>query len=166
MSNPKILIEVENFGNMTAELYPEKAPKTVENFLSLVNSGFYTNLIFHRVIEGFMLQGGAFNEIFGHKDASPIKGEFAANGFNDNDIKHERGVLSMARTSDPNSASSQFFIMHKAAPHLDGQYAAFGKITDGFDVIDSIASVETGSYQYYNDVPVDPVIIKSITVIE
>ncbi len=164
MSNPKILIEVENFGNITAELYPEKAPETVENFLKLVNEGFYKNLIFHRVIEGFMLQGGAFNEIFGHKEAEAIKGEFAANGFNKNDIIHERGVLSMARTSNPNSASSQFFIMHQNAPHLDGQYAAFGKVIEGFDVIDKIASVETGSYQYFNDVPLDPVVIKNITV--
>ena len=145
MSNPKIKFTIKNYGEITAELYPEKAPVTVENFLSLVNKGFFEGLIFHRVISGFMIQGGGFDESFNQKKAPAIKGEFIANGFMSNDLRHTRGVLSMARTNDPNSASSQFFIMHKDAPHLDAQYAGFGKVIDGIDVVDKIASVRTFS---------------------
>lgn len=166
MKNPKIKITVRNFGDMTAELYPEKAPKTVENFLSLIESGFFSGLIFHRVIKGFMIQGGGFNEAFEQQEAEAIRGEFLANGFMPNDLRHTRGVLSMARTSDPNSASSQFFVMHKDAPHLDAQYAGFGKLTDGFDVLDQIASVPTGRMGWYDDVPRTPVVIDKIEVIE
>lgn len=164
----KVKINVKDFGTMTAELYPEKAPKTVENFVSLVKSGFYSGLIFHRVIAGFMIQGGGFDADFNHKETdAPIYGEFAANGFPQNDIKHKRGVLSMARTMDPNSASSQIFIMHMDSPHLDGQYAAFGCVTEGFEVIDAIANVETTTKQwYYQDCPKDDVVIESIEMIE
>ena len=120
-----IQIEMENGGIIKAELYPEVAPITVENFVKLINESFFDGLVFHRVIEGFMIQGGGFDAVGNHKDADSIKGEFDANGVK-NDLKHERGVLSMARTMFPNSASSQFFIMHQDAPHLDGQYEAFG----------------------------------------
>ena len=167
MSNPKVKITVKGFGTMVAELYPEKAPKTVENFLKLVGEGFYTGTIFHRVIRGFMIQGGGYTEMFEDKDADTIYGEFAANGFLQNDVKHERGVLSMARTSDPNSASSQFFIMHQRSPHLDAQYAAFGKVIEGETVIDNIANVKTGNRGWYmQDVPRDAVVIESIEVVE
>ena len=166
MTNPIIKINVRDFGTMTAELYPEKAPKTVANFLKLADSGFFSGLIFHRVIKGFMIQGGGYDESMTDKDTESIKGEFKANGFMQNDLKHTRGVLSMARTSDPNSASSQFFIMHMDAPHLDAQYAGFGKLTDGFDVLDAIASVKTGNYGWYmQDVPREPVVIETIEVI-
>ena len=166
MSNTKVKISVRGFGDMIAELYPEKAPKTVENFLGLVGEGFYSGTIFHRVIKGCMIQGGGYTEMFEDKDADAIVGEFRANGFPQNDIKHERGVLSMARTSDPNSASSQLFIMHQQSPHLDGQYAAFGKVIEGLEVIDKIASVKTGNRGWYmQDVPVDAVVIDSIEVI-
>ena len=166
MKHPKIKITVRGFGEMTAELYPEKAPKTVENFLALIDNNFFSGLIFHRVIKGFMIQGGGFNEAFEQQEAEAIRGEFLANGFMDNDLRHTRGVLSMARTSDPNSASSQFFVMHKDAPHLDAQYAGFGKLTDGFDVLDQIASVPTGRMGWYDDVPRTPVVIDKIEVIE
>ncbi len=167
MANPKISIQVKDYGTMTAELYPEKAPVTVANFLKLIEEGFFDGLIFHRVIAGFMIQGGGYNEEMEHKDAESIKGEFDANGFDGNDLKHERGVLSMARTSDPNSASSQFFVMHRDAPHLDHQYAGFGKLTDGFDVLDAIAEVPTGVYGWYmQDVPRTPVVIETMNVIE
>ena len=166
MKHPKIKITVRGFGEMTAELYPEKAPKTVENFLALIENNFFSGLIFHRVIKGFMIQGGGFNEAFEQQEAEAIRGEFLANGFMDNDLRHTRGVLSMARTSDPNSASSQFFVMHKDAPHLDAQYAGFGKLTDGFDVLDQIASVPTGRMGWYDDVPRTPVVIDKIEVIE
>ena len=145
MANPKINIKVKGFGTMSAELYPDKAPKTVENFLKLANEKFFDGLIFHRVIKGFMIQGGGYDESMTDKDTDAIKGEFRANGFMQNDLKHTRGVLSMARTSDPNSASSQFFVMHQDAPHLDAQYAGFGTLTDGFDVLDAIASVKPGN---------------------
>ena len=141
MKNPIIKITVREYGEMTAELYPDMAPKTVENFLSLIENGFFSGMIFHRVIKGFMIQGGGYDESFEHKEATPIKGEFKANGFVQNELKHTRGVLSMARTQDPNSGSSQFFIMHQDAPYLDAQYAGFGKVTEGLDVIDKIASV-------------------------
>ena len=166
MNNTKIKITVREYGEMIAELYPEKAPKTVENFVSLVKSGFYSGMIFHRVIRGFMIQGGGYDEGFGEKDAESIRGEFAANGFAQNDLKHTRGVLSMARTSDPNSASSQFFIMHQDAPYLDRQYAGFGKVIEGVDVIDKIASVQTGRMGWFDDVPKTPVVIDSMEIIE
>ncbi len=166
MTNPIIKITVRSFGEMTAELYPEKAPKTVANFLKLADEGFFEGLIFHRVIKGFMIQGGGYTEDMGDTDARSIKGEFKANGFMQNDLKHTRGVLSMARTSDPDSASSQFFVMHQDAPHLDAQYAGFGKLTDGFDVLDKIASVKTGNYGWYmQDVPAEPVVIEKIEVV-
>ena len=166
MANPMIQIQVKDYGTMTAELFPEKAPATVENFLKLIEEGFFSGLIFHRVIEGFMIQGGGYDESMEHKDAPSIAGEFTQNGFTGNDLKHERGVLSMARTSDPNSASSQFFIMHRNAPHLDNQYAGFGILTDGFDVLDAIAATPTGTFGWYmQDVPRTPVVIESMTVI-
>ena len=166
MSNPKIKFTIKNYGEITAELYPEHAPATVENFLKLVNEGFFEGLIFHRVINGFMIQGGGFNLDFEQKKASAIKGEFIANGFMQNKLRHTRGVLSMARTSDPNSASSQFFIMHKDAPHLDAQYAGFGKVVDGIEVVDAIANVKTTSYGWYDDVPKVPVVIEKVEVVE
>ena len=166
MSNPKVKITVKNFGTMTAELYPDMAPVTVENFIKLVKEGFYEGLIFHRVIPGFMIQGGGFDEAFTQKEAKSIKGEFMANGFMSNDLRHTRGVLSMARTMDPNSASSQFFIMHRNAPHLDGQYAGFGMVVEGIDVVDKIANVQTGSRGWYDDVPRVPVVIESAVVVE
>ncbi|MBO5354749.1 MAG: peptidylprolyl isomerase [Clostridia bacterium] len=166
MNHPQIKITVKNFGTMTAELYPEMAPLTVANFLKLARESFFDGLIFHRVISGFMLQGGGYNEQMEEKRADAIRGEFAANGFKQNTLKHGRGVLSMARTSDPNSASSQFFIMHAPAPYLDGQYAAFGKVIEGDAVIDQIANVQTGNYGWYmQDVPMDPVVIESLEII-
>ena len=165
MANPIIEIKVTNFGTMKAELYPEIAPVTVENFLKLIGENFFDGLIFHRVIRGFMIQGGGYNERFEQKYASPIKGEFTANGWK-NDLSHTVGVLSMARTSDPNSASSQFFLMHEDSPHLNGQYAGFGKVIEGLDVVDKIASVKTGHYGFYMaDVPREAVVIESIRVI-
>ncbi len=167
MKNPVIAIRVRDIGTMTAELYPEYAPRTVENFLRLAREKFFDGLIFHRVISGFMLQGGGFTPDMRQKNAPAIKGEFAANGFRQNTLRHTRGVLSMARTGDPNSASSQFFIMHAPAPYLDGQYAAFGKVISGDEFIDTIANVETGSYGYYmQDVPLSPVVIDTIEVLE
>ena len=166
MNNPKIKFTIKNFGEITAELYPEHAPATVENFLKLVNEGFFEGLIFHRVISGFMIQGGGFDPTFEQKKADAIKGEFIANGFMQNKLRHTRGVLSMARTSNPNSASSQFFIMHKDAPHLDAQYAGFGMVIEGIEVVDKIASVKTTSYSWYDDVPVVPVVIEKVEVID
>ena len=166
MANTKIIIKVKNFGNMTAELYADKAPNTVANFVKLAKENFFDGLIFHRVIKGFMIQGGGYDEAMTDKDADSIKGEFKANGFMQNDLKHTRGVLSMARTSDPNSASSQFFVMHADAPHLDGQYAGFGKVIAGEDVIDKIAAVETGSYGWYmQDVPMNTVEIETMEIV-
>ena len=166
MSNPIIKIHVRDYGTMTAELYPDKAPKTVENFLSLIKEDFFSGLIFHRVIAGFMIQGGGFDPTFEQKEAKSIYGEFRMNGFAQNDVKHTRGVLSMARTSMPNSASSQFFIMHENSPHLDGSYAAFGCVTEGLEVIDKIASVRTASYGYFGDVPTTPVVIEKMEIVE
>lgn len=160
METINIQITMDNGDVMKAELYPEIAPKTVENFTKLINEHFYDGLIFHRVIKGFMIQGGDPN---GNGTGGPgysIYGEFAANGFK-NDLKHTRGVLSMARAMDPNSAGSQFFIMHQDAPHLDGQYAAFGKLTDGFDVLDSIANVKTN----WQDKPKKEQKIKEIVIL-
>ncbi len=163
MEHPKIRIVVKDYGTMVAELYPEMAPKTVANFLKLANESFFDGLIFHRVIRGFMLQGGGYFEDMSEKHTPAIRGEFRANGFAQNTLKHTRGVLSMARTMDPNSASSQFFVMHQNAPHLDGQYAAFGKVIEGDEVIDKIANVQTGNYGWYmQDVPQTPVVIETI----
>ncbi len=141
MANPIVKIEMENGGVITAELYPELAPNTVANFVNLVESGFYDGLIFHRVIPGFMIQGGDPQGTGMGGPGYSIRGEFARNGFRENTLRHKRGVLSMARSMMPNSAGSQFFIMHADAPHLDGDYAAFGKVTDGMDVVDRIASL-------------------------
>ena len=166
MNNPIIKINVKEFGTMTAELYPTFAPKTVANFIKLAEEGFFEGLIFHRVIRGFMIQGGGYTEEMEHKECEAIAGEFRANGFAQNTLKHTRGVLSMARTSDPNSASSQFFVMHMDAPHLDNQYAGFGKVTDGLDVLDAIATTPTGNYGWYmQDVPETSVVIESIEVV-
>lgn len=142
MENTKIKITMENGGEIEAELYKDVAPITVENFINLVNEHFYDGLIFHRVIKGFMIQGGDPTGTGMSGSGKNIKGEFKANGV-ENNLKHVRGVLSMARAYDPNSASSQFFIMHQDAPHLDGQYAAFGKVTKGIEVVDEIANVKT-----------------------
>ena len=165
MKHPKIKITVRDFGEMTAELYPDKAPNTVKNFLSLIEKDFFSGMIFHRVIKGFMIQGGGYDESFEPKETDSIRGEFIANGFMQNDLRHTRGVLSMARTSDPNSASSQFFVMHKDAPHLDAQYAGFGKVIEGLEVIDSIANVKTGRMGWFDDVPKTPVVIDKIEII-
>ena len=156
----KIRITMENGKVMEAELYKDVAPITVENFLNLVKEHFYDGLIFHRVISGFMIQGGDPTGTGMGGSKKNIKGEFASNGVK-NDLKHERGVLSMARAMSPNSASSQFFIMHADAPHLDGDYAAFGKITSGIEVVDEIASVKTD----YNDKPLVEQKIKTIEII-
>ena len=159
MKNPVVTITMENDDVMKAELYPEIAPNTVNNFISLVKKGFYDGLIFHRVIPGFMIQGGCPD---GNGMGGPgysIKGEFSQNGFS-NAFKHTEGVLSMARAMSPNSAGSQFFIMHKVSPHLDGAYAAFGKIIEGMDVVNKIADVRTD----YNDRPMKEQKIKSMTV--
>ena len=166
MKHPKIAITVRDYGTMIAELYPEKAPKTVENFLSLIDQDFFSGLIFHRIIKGFMIQGGGYDESFEHVEAASIYGEFKANGFMDNDLHHAPGVLSMARTQDPNSASSQFFIMHKDASYLDAQYAGFGQVIEGMDIVDRIASVPTGRMGWYDDVPRTPVVIESVTRVE
>lgn len=159
MSNPIVTITMENGDVMKAELYPEIAPNTVNNFISLVKKGFYDGLIFHRVIRGFMIQGGCPDGNGMGDPGYSIKGEFSQNGFK-NDLKHTPGVLSMARSMMPNSAGSQFFLMHKNSPHLDGAYAAFGKVTEGLDVVDKIACVQTD----YNDRPMNPQKISSMTV--
>ena len=159
MANPVVTFEMENGDIIKAELYPEIAPNTVRNFVSLVSKGFYDGLIFHRVIRGFMIQGGCPDGTGMGGPGYSIKGEFAQNGVA-NDLKHTPGVLSMARSMHPDSAGSQFFIMHAAAPHLDGSYAAFGRVIEGIEVVDEIASVKTGA----NDRPVTPVVIKSITI--
>ena len=160
MSNPIVTIEMENGGVIKAELYPEIAPNTVANFVNLVQSGFYDGLIFHRVIPGFMIQGGDPQGTGMGGPGYSIKGEFARNGFRQNNLRHSRGVLSMARSMMPNSAGSQFFIMHADAPHLDGDYAAFGRVTEGMDVVDAIAQTPTG----FQDRPVQEQKIKSATV--
>lgn len=142
MQNPVVTIEMEDGGVMTAELYPDVAPNTVNNFVSLIKKGFYDGLIFHRVIKGFMIQGGDPEGTGAGGPGYEIKGEFRDNGFQ-NDLRHTKGVLSMARTMDPDSAGSQFFIMHAEASYLDGQYAAFGMLTDGLEVLDKIAGTRT-----------------------
>lgn len=157
-------IEMEDGGVMKGELYPKAAPKTVENFVKLCNEKFYDGLIFHRVIPGFMIQGGGYDADMNEKKTKTIPGEFSSNGF-DNPIKHERGVISMARTQVPDSASSQFFIMHETSPHLDGEYAAFGKITEGLDVVDEIANTETETYaEVFENCPKTPQVIKTIRI--
>ena len=160
MQNPVVTIEMENGKLIKAELYPEKAPNTVNNFISLVKSGFYDGVIFHRVISGFMIQGGDPAGVGTGGPGYTIKGEFAMNGFKNNDLKHTRGVLSMARAMHPNSAGSQFFIMHQNSSHLDGQYAAFGKVIEGIEVVDEIASVKTD----WNDKPQIAQTMKKVTV--
>lgn len=147
MANPVVTFEMENGGVIKAELYPEIAPNTVNNFLSLVNKGFYDGLIFHRVIPGFMIQGGDPQGTGMGGPGYRIKGEFKHNGFSQNNLKHDRGVLSMARSMMPDTAGSQFFIMHAKAPHLDGEYAAFGKVIEGMEVVDAIANTAT-DYNY------------------
>lgn len=159
MANPIVTIEMENGKVIKAELYPDVAPQSVYNFVSLIRNGFYDGLNFHRVISGFMIQGGC---PLGNGTGGPgynIKGEFSSNGFN-NDLAHTKGVLSMARASHPDSAGSQFFIMHDNAPYLDGQYAAFGKVTEGIDVVDEIAAVRTN----FRDMPLKPQVMKKVTV--
>ena len=156
--NPIVTFET-TAGTITAELYPEIAPNTVNNFISLINKGFYDGLIFHRVIKGFMIQGGDPDGVGTGGPGYSIKGEFAINGV-ENNLKHTAGVLSMARSMMPDSAGSQFFIMHKDAPHLDGQYAAFGKVTDGMDTVNAIAETETD----YSDAPLEPQMIIKVTV--
>lgn len=157
--NPIVTFEMANGDSMKAELYPEIAPNTVNNFISLINKGFYNGLIFHRVINGFMIQGGDPEGTGMGGPGYGIKGEFAQNNFT-NDLKHTEGVLSMARSMMPDSAGSQFFIMHKTSPHLDGAYAAFGKITEGMDVVNRIAETATD----YSDRPLEDQIMKSVTV--
>ena len=157
----KAIIKIRNYGTIEVELYKDVAPLTVDNFVKLAKKGFYNGLTFHRVIKGFMIQGGCPK---GNGTGGPgysIKGEFLANGIN-NPLKHTRGIISMARAMDPNSAGSQFFIMHQDAPHLDGQYAAFGKTIKGIEVVDAIASVKTNYY----DMPLDKVVIEQIIVEE
>ncbi len=157
--NPIVTINMTSGDQIQVELYPEIAPNTVNNFISLVNKGYYDGLTFHRIINGFMIQGGCPD---GNGTGGPgysIKGEFASNGF-ENNLNHTAGVISMARSMMPNSAGSQFFIMHKDAPHLDGEYAAFGKVIEGMDVVDKFATVETS----YGDMPVVPVVMEKVTV--
>lgn len=156
----KAKITMENGGEIIIELLPEFAPETVDNFVKLVNDHFYDGLIFHRVIKGFMIQGGCPSGTGTGGPGWHIKGEFAANGFK-NDLKHERGVLSMARAMDPDSAGSQFFIMHQDSPHLDGQYAAFGKVVEGLDIVDQIANTRTN----FQDRPLEDQVIRTIELI-
>ena len=158
MQNPIVTIEMNDSKIIKLELYPELAPNTVNNFLSLVNKGFYDGLGFHRVIYGFMIQGGCPDGTGMGGPGYSIKGEFAANGF-ENNLKHTAGVISMARAMNPDSAGSQFFIMHKDAPHLDGQYAAFGKVTEGMEVVNEIAECDTD----FGDKPLDPQIMVKVT---
>ena len=158
-NRPVVTFTMENGKTFKAELYPEIAPNTVNNFISLVSKGFYNGLCFHRIIKGFMIQGGDPNGTGSGGPGYHIKGEFAMNGFK-NDLKHTEGVLSMARTNVPDSAGSQFFVMHKKAPHLDGAYAAFGCVIEGMDVVDSVACCPTG----FMDRPLEPQVMKSVTV--
>lgn len=160
MANPIVTIEMESGDLIKAELYPESAPNTVNNFISLIKKGFYNGVIFHRVISGFMLQGGDPEGTGTGGPGYSIKGEFSSNGFSKNTLKHDPGVLSMARTAIPNSAGSQFFLMHKSASHLNGQYAAFGKVIEGMDVVDAIAEVDCDM----NDKPKKTQRMKAVTV--
>lgn len=159
MKLPVVTFEFENGDIIKAELYPETAPNTVRNFISLINKNFYNDLIFHRIIKGFMIQGGCPEGTGMGGPGYSIKGEFSSNGVK-NDLKHDEGVLSMARAMSPDSAGSQFFIMHKRSPHLDGEYAAFGKVIDGMDVVDKIADTKTD----FRDKPVKDVRLKKVTV--
>jgi len=159
MQNPVVTIEMENGDIIKVELYPDVAPNTVKNFISLVNKNYYDGLIFHRVIKGFMIQGGCPQGTGMGGPGYQIKGEFSHNGF-DNSLRHTEGVISMARSAMPNSAGSQFFIMHKNSPHLDGEYAAFGKVIEGMDVVNKIADVRTD----YSDRPVEEQKMKKVTV--
>lgn len=159
MANPVVTFEMENGDIMKAELYPEIAPNTVNNFISLINHNYYDGLIFHRVINGFMIQGGCPDGTGMGGPGYSIAGEFSQNGF-ENNLKHTEGVLSMARSMMPNSAGSQFFIMHKTSPHLDGAYAAFGKITEGMDIVNKIAQTQTD----YSDRPLETQKMKKVTV--
>lgn len=159
MSNPIVTIQMQNGDVIKAELYPEIAPNTVNNFISLANKGYYDGLTFHRVIYGFMIQGGCPDGTGCGGPGYSIKGEFAQNGVK-NDLKHTAGVLSMARSMMPDSAGSQFFIMHKNAPHLDGQYAAFGKVTEGMEIVDKIAECDTD----FADKPLDPQVMAKVSV--
>ncbi len=152
--NPVVTLNVKDYGTITIELFPEVAPNTVNNFIHLVKENYYQGLIFHRIIPGFMIQGGG-----GQKELRPIKGEFTSNGFA-NPLKHTRCVLSMARTNDPNSQTSQFFIMHQNAPHLDGNYAAFGAVTSGIEIVDKIATQPRD----YRDRPYTDIVIEAMTV--
>ena len=158
MENPIMTITMADGGRIVCELYPEKAPQSVRNMIALANKGFYDGLIFHRVIPGFMIQGGCPDGTGMGGPGYTIKGEFSQNGFA-NDLRHTEGVLSMARAMHPDSAGSQFFIMHKNAPHLDGQYAAFGKVIEGMDVVNEIAECDTD----YSDKPLDPQIMAKVT---
>ena len=160
MQNPIITFEMTNGKTFKAELYPQKAPNTVNNFISLVKKGYYDGLIFHRVIAGFMIQGGDPNGTGTGGPGYHIKGEFAGNGFTQNDLSHERGVLSMARAGHPDSAGSQFFVMHDVAKYLDGQYAAFGKVIEGMETVDEIAEVKTD----WSDRPYEEQRMKKVTV--
>lgn len=157
--NPIVTFEMENGDIMKAELYPQIAPNTVNNFISLINKGYYDGLTFHRVIRGFMIQGGCPDGTGMGGPGYSIKGEFSQNGFT-NDLKHSPGVLSMARTMAPDSAGSQFFIMHQNSPHLDGAYAAFGQIIEGMDTVNKIAETATD----YSDRPMEPQVMKKVTV--
>ena len=157
--NPIVSFEMENGDTMKAELYPQLAPNTVNNFISLINKGYYDGLTFHRVIRGFMIQGGCPDGTGMGGPGYSIKGEFSQNGFT-NELKHTPGVLSMARTMAPDSAGSQFFIMHQNSPHLDGAYAAFGQITEGMDAVNKIAETATD----FSDRPMEPQVIKKVTV--
>ena len=159
MANPIVTITMGSGDVIKAELYPDIAPNTVNNFISLINKGYYNGLCFHRVIKGFMIQGGCPDGTGAGGPGYSIRGEFSQNGFK-NDLKHREGVLSMARTMMPNSAGSQFFIMHKNSPHLDGAYAAFGKVTEGIEAVNKIAECETD----FSDRPIDPQIMKTVTV--
>ena len=172
MSNfPKVVLTIAEvsdkpyeIGKIVVELRPDKAPKTVENFLSLVESGFYKGVIFHRVIKGFMIQGGGMTPEFDQKPCKAIRGEFIANGYMANDLKHKRGVISMARTGDPDSASSQFFIMHEDAPHLDGSYAAFGTVESGIEIVDALCEAAEPTDGNGTIAPADQPVIESITI--
>jgi peptidyl-prolyl cis-trans isomerase B (cyclophilin B) len=159
MANPIVTMRIKGMGDIKAELYPDVAPATVENFVKLAGSGFYNGLTFHRIIPGFMIQGGDPEGTGMGGPGYSIKGEFSTNGF-PNPLNHTRGVLSMARSMMPDSAGSQFFIMHEDAPHLDGNYAAFGKVIEGIEVVDKVASVKTD----YNDKPLEPVVIEIMSV--
>ncbi len=164
-ARPQVEMKMKDGGKFVIELYPEYAPKTVENFLKLVNDGFYNGLTFHRVVDGFMAQGGQPNSA--SKNTDKIEGEFASNGFSQNTLKHERGIISMARSQDKNSASSQFFICYDKASFLDGDYAAFGKVTEGMDVVDGFCTADrTYNSMGEKAVPIDPIIIESASQIK